>query len=188
MLHSCQSVFSNQESSRSISEFVWFHLRFVDTQNQRDTSTYLSTETSIAGHDNCPSAPSGCHSSNIKALFPFFVYPFEGKWITYFVGLLCILRSWKTTLSHFLFIYPNSKNKCSNTQVFPLWIAHPNKKEKTSTTLAHISRYSSLTTSKKKCSLLCWKLKHVSIMILEGVASVALTVDAKGFFFIYFRC
>jgi hypothetical protein len=131
MLHSFQIVFSNQESSRSTSEFVCsFPFKVSGHQNQRDTSAYLSTETSIAGHDNCPSAPSRCHSSNIKALLPFFVYPFEGKWIAYFVGLLRILRSWKTTLSHFLFIYTNRKNKCSNTLVFPLWIVHPNKKEK----------------------------------------------------------
>lgn len=53
--------------------------------------TCLIWKSRIPRHNNSPSCACCCHSSDIKALSPLFVYPFERKWVTYFVRLLSIL-------------------------------------------------------------------------------------------------
>ena len=59
----------------------------------------LIYKASIPGHDHCPSASCSGHSCDVKTLLPLLVYPLEGKRVTYFVGLLCILCSWRLKVS-----------------------------------------------------------------------------------------
>lgn len=69
--------------------------RFKAKASLLSTSTYLRRKARIPGHDHCPTTACCGHSSNIKTLLPFFVYPLEREWVAYFVRLLGILCSWR---------------------------------------------------------------------------------------------
>lgn len=55
----------------------------------------LLTETSIARHNNTPSASSSCHWSHMRPFPPLLVYPLERERFTYFVRLLSVLGAYR---------------------------------------------------------------------------------------------
>lgn len=57
--------------------------------------TYLVWKSCIAWHHHAPATTCCSHRCDIETLSPLLVNPLEWKWVTHFVGLLCIWSSWK---------------------------------------------------------------------------------------------